>query len=102
MAANLAQAGEGGEHVNFALVDALLGDGGEDLFAAAAEFGEVEFALFVAELAIAALFDAVGQVLGDALLEAAEQKGPELGGEAAAGDALRVAGVLAAGLVGLG
>ena len=84
------------------LLRPLLGDGLHDLVAAAAQFGQIKFALLVAELAIAALLDAVGQILGDVLLQAAQQQRAQLGREPAAGDALGGFGVLAAArLVGL-
>ena len=102
MAANLAQPREGGQHVNLALVEALLGHGLHHLLAAAAQFGQVELALLVAQLAVAALLDAVGQILGHVLLEPAQQQRAQLGREPPAGDALGRFGVLAARLVGLG
>ena len=95
VAADLAQAGEGGQHVDLALVEALFGDGLHDLVAAAAQFGQIKFALFVAQLAIAALLDAVGQIFGDVLLEPAQKQRAQLGGEPAAGDALGGFGVFA-------
>ena len=95
MAANLAQPRERGEDVHLALVQALLGDGVHDLVAAAAQFGEVKFPLLVAERAIAPLLDAVGQILGDVLFQAAQQQRPQFGRKPAARDALgsRASGV---------
>jgi hypothetical protein len=52
-----------------------------DLLAAAAQLGQVQLALVLAEFAVAALLDAVGQILRDLLLEAAQQQRPQLGGE---------------------
>ena len=102
MAADLAQPREGGQHVHLALVEALLGHGLHDLLAAAAQFGQVELALLVAQLAVAALLDAVGQILRDVLLQPAQQQRAQLGREPAPGDALGRFGILAARLVGLG
>ena len=103
MAANLAQARERGEHVNLALVEPFSRDGLHDLLAAAAQFGQVKFALRFAQFAIAALLDAIGQILGDMFFQAAQQQRAQLGGKPAAGDALGGIGVLfAAGLVGFG
>ena len=96
MAANLAQARERGQHVHLALVEALLGDGLHDLVAAAAQFGEVKFPLLVAERAIAAFLDAVGQILGDVFLQAAQQQRAQLGRKPPARDALGRFGFLAA------
>ena len=96
MAADLAQARERGEHVNLALVETLFGDGLHDLLAAAAQFGQVKFALLFAQFAIAALLDAVGQILGDVLLQAAQQQRTQFGGKPPAGDALGDLGVFAA------
>ena len=59
VAADLAQPGEGGQHVHLALGQALLGDALEHLIAAAAQFGQVELALFLAQDAVAAFLDAV-------------------------------------------
>ena len=73
MTADLAQPRERGEHVHLALVEAFLGDGLHDLLAAAAQFGEIKFPLFFAQFAIAALLDAVRQILRDLLLQAAQQ-----------------------------
>ena len=77
----------------------LVLEGLHDLIAAAAELGEVKLALVLAEIAVAAFLDAVGQVFGDLLLEAAEHEGAELGGEPAAVDAL-AGGFFAGRLVG--
>ena len=49
--------------------------------AAALQLGEVEFALALGELAIDALLDAVGQILRDLLLQAAQHDGPHPAGE---------------------
>jgi hypothetical protein len=68
VATNLAQARERGENVNFALADPFFSDGFHHLLAAAAQFGEVKFPLFITQLAIAPLFDAIGQVFRDMLL----------------------------------
>ena len=62
--ANLAQPGKGGQHVDLALIEPFLGHGFHDLLAAAAQFGQVKFALFLAQFAIAALLDAIGQIFG--------------------------------------
>ena len=51
---------------------ALTRYGLHDLVAAAAQFGEIEFALLVAERTIPALFDAVRQVLRDVFLQTAQ------------------------------
>ena len=74
MAANLAQPGERGEHVNFALLHALFGDRLHDLFAAATKFGEVKFPLLLAQLAIATLLDTVGQVFSHLAFETAQHQ----------------------------
>jgi hypothetical protein len=66
----------------------LVGQRLHDLIAAATEFGEVQHALGFAEVAVAAFLDAVGQILGDLLLEAAQHERAELRGEAPARDAL--------------
>ena len=50
--ANLAQSREGGEHLHSAFGDAFGLDGFHDRVAAAAEFGEVKFALILAEFAV--------------------------------------------------
>ena len=96
MAANLAQARERGQHMNLALVEAFFGDGLHDLFAAAAQFGQIKFPLLFAQFAIAPLLDAVRQIFGDVLLQAAQHERTQLGGKAAARDALRDLGVFAA------
>src|ERR1051326_1894658 len=101
MATNLPQASKGSQHMNFALVEAFLGDGFHHLLAAPTQFGEVELPLFLAELAIAPLFDTVGQVLGDVLLEPADQQWTQLRGQPASGDALRGFGILATRFVSL-
>ncbi len=64
--------------------------------AAAAQFGEIQFALFVAERAVAAFLDAVGQIFGDVLFQAAQQQRTQLGGKPFARDALDGLGVFAA------
>ena len=79
--------------------NAAFGHGVHHLLAAAAQFGQVELPLGLAQLAIAPLLDAVGQVARDFALEAAQQQRAQFGREAAAGDALFVAGVFAARLV---
>src|SRR6058998_3362285 len=79
MAADLAQAGEGGQDMDFALVEALFQHGAHHLLAAAAQLGQVKLALLVAERAIAALLDALGQIFGDMFLEAAQKEGTEFG-----------------------
>src|SRR5437879_13271394 len=96
MATNLPQAGESGQDVNLAFVEAFLGDGLHDLLAAAAQFGQVKFALLVTKLAIAALLDAIGQIFGDVLFQAAQEQGPKPGRKTAAGAALGRCGVVAA------
>ena len=72
MAADLAQARKGGEDVHLGLVQALGLHGFHHLVAAAAEFREVQFALFLAQRTVAAFLDAVGQILRDVLLQAAQ------------------------------
>ena len=67
-----------------------------DLVAAAAQFGQIKFPLLVAELAIAALLDAVGQILRDVLLQPAQQQRAQLGRKPPARDALGGLGVFAA------
>ncbi len=74
MAANLSQPRERGENVHLAFVQALFRDGGLNLVAAAAQFGEVKFPLLVAERTIQTFLDAVGQILGDVLFQAAQQQ----------------------------
>ena len=96
MAADLAQPRERGQHVHLALVEALLLDGLHDLVAAAAQFGQVKFPLLVAERTIAPLLDAVGQILGDVFLQAAQQQRTQLGRKPFARDALGGFGFLAA------
>ena len=88
VAADLAQPGQGGEHVNLALVKPFLGHGFHDLLAAAAQFGQVKLALFLAQLAIAPLFDPFGQIFGDMFFEAPQQQRPQFGGKPPASDAL--------------
>ena len=101
VAADLAQTRERGEHMYLALIEALLGHRLHHLLAAAAQFGQVKLALLFAKLAVAALFDAVRQILGYVLLEPAQQQRAQLGRQPASGDALRRFGVLATGLVGV-
>ena len=96
MAANLAQPRERGQHVHLALVEALLCDGLHHLVAAAAQFGQIQFPLLVAERTIAPLLDAVGQILRDVLLQAAQQQRAQLGRKPLARDALGGFGFLAA------
>jgi hypothetical protein len=90
VAANLAQPREGGQHMYLALVQALLGHRLHHLLAAAAQFGQVKLALLVAKLAVAALLDALGQIFGHVLLEAAQQQRAQLGRQPAPG--MRCAG----------
>ena len=99
MTTNLAQSGQGSQDVNGASAQAAFGDGVQDLFAAAAQFGEVKFPLRFAQFAVAPLLDAVGQIVGHLAFEAAQHEGPQLGRKAAAGNALFVGGIFAAGLV---
>ena len=100
MAADLAQARERGEHVHLALVQALRLDRLHHLVAAAAQFGQIQFALLVAQRAIAAFLDAVGQILRHVFLQAAQQQRAQLGRKPPARDALVGLGVFAARLVG--
>ena len=72
MAANLAQAGERCQDVHLGLGHTLLLHGLHNLLAAAAQLGQVQFALIVVQFAVAALLDAVRQILGHLLLEAAQ------------------------------
>src|SRR5882724_10300758 len=88
MAADLTQASEGGKHVNLALADTFLGDGLHYLLAAATEFGKIKFPLFIVQLAIATLLDAVRQIFGDMFFEAAQKQRAQFCGESAASDAL--------------
>ena len=81
MAADLAQARERGEHVHARLAG-LRVERGERL-AAALQLGEVEFALALGELAVDPLLDAVGQILRDLLLQAAQHDRPHAAGEQA-------------------
>jgi len=67
-----------------------------DLVAAAAQFGQVKLPLFVAERTIAALLNAVGQVLRDILFQTAQQQWAQPGREPFARDALDRLGFLAA------
>jgi hypothetical protein len=71
MAANLPQPCEGGQHVHLALVETLFGDGLHDLVAAAAQFGQVQFPLIVAERTVTAFFNPVRQIFRHVLLKAA-------------------------------
>ena len=71
-----------------------VGDDLHDLVAAAAQFREIKFALLFAQFAIAALLDAVRQILRDVLLQAAQQERAQFGRKAAARDALGGFGVL--------
>src|SRR6185436_9816253 len=59
-----------------------------DLVAAPAEFSEVKFALLVVKLAVAPLFDAIGQISGDVFFQPPEHERAQPGGKTAAGDAL--------------
>ncbi len=88
MAADLAQPRERGQNVHLALVDALLLDHLHHLIAAAAQFGQVEFALLVAERAVEPLLDAVGQILRDVFFQAAQQQRAQLRRKPFARDAL--------------
>ncbi len=96
VAANLAQARERSEHVHLALVDALRLDHFHHLVAAAAQLGQIQFALLVAERAIQAVLDAVGQILCDVLLQPAQQQRAQFGRQPFARDALDGFGFLAA------
>ena len=69
------------------------------LFAAAAQFRQIELSLRLAQLAIAPLLDAFGQIARDFCFKTAQKQRPQFGREAAAGNALLVFGVLAARLV---
>src|SRR5690349_19295286 len=89
MAADLTQTSEGGEHVNLALAESFFRDGFHHLLAAPAEFRQVKLALFIAELAIAALLDSFRQILRDMPFQTPEEQRTKFGREAAAGDALR-------------
>ena len=75
--ADLAQSREGGEHLHAAFGDAFGLDGLHDRVAAAAEFGEVKFALVRAQLAVVPLLDAIGQILGDLGFDAPQQDGAQ-------------------------
>lgn len=99
MTANLAEAGESGQDMDFAFGQAFVAHGLEDLLPAAAQFGQVKLSLFLAQFAIPAFFDAVGEILSDLALEAAEHERAEFGGKAPTGDFLGPGGILALGLV---
>ncbi len=66
-----------------------------DLVAAAAQFGEIKFPLLVAQRTIAALLDAIRQILGDVLFQAAQQQRAQLGRKPAARNTLGRLGLLA-------
>src|SRR4051794_13407527 len=100
MAANLAKARERGEHMNLALADSFFGDRFHDLLAAATQFSQIKFPLVIAQLAIAALFDAVGQVFRNVLFQPAQEQRTQSGGEPSSSNALSGFGVFAARLVG--
>jgi hypothetical protein len=100
VAANLPQARERSQHVDFAPGETFFIHCFLDLFAAAAQLGQVKFALRFAEFAIAAFLDSVRQILGHLALQAAQHEGTEFGGEAASSDPL-LDGVLLARLIGL-
>src|SRR5258708_35398640 len=102
MTADLPQAREGSQDVNLAFIQPFLSHRLENLFPAAAQFGQIKFSLSIAEVAIAALFDSIRQILGHLMLEPAQQEWTQLGGKTAARDALSCLGIfLDARLVGL-
>ena len=92
MAANLAQARERGEDVHARLARRGV-ERGKHL-AAALQFGEIKFALVLGELAVEALLDAVGQILRDVLLQAAQHDRTHAAGEQRARGLRRAAVVL--------
>src|SRR5687767_4850851 len=97
MTANLAQPCQRGEHMDLALVESLFRDDLCDLFAAPAEFGQVQLALVFAKFAVAALLDAVWQILRDLLLQASQHQRPQLRGKPAARNFLHGNGALSFG-----
>src|SRR5262249_37090394 len=88
MAADLTQPGERGQDMNLAFVAAPLRNSLHDLLAAAAKFGQVQFALFFTQLAVTSLFNAIGQVFGHVLLEAAQEQRSQFRREPLTGNAL--------------
>ena len=101
MAADLTQAGERRQDVHLGLGHTLLLHGLHHLLAAAAQLGQVQLALIVVQLAVAAFLDAVGQVLGHLLLHAAQHDRAQLGAETAALGRTVPFGTVALGLVDL-
>jgi hypothetical protein len=67
--ANLPQPGERREHMHLAFRKAMLADRLHNLFAAATQFGQVQFALILTERTIAPFLNTVRQILCDLLLE---------------------------------
>ena len=65
MATNLAQTRKRRKHMDLASSDAVFVDALEYLLAAAAKLGQIKFALFISEFAIATLFNAIRKVLGN-------------------------------------
>ena len=68
MAANLAQARERGQHMDLALVKPFFSNCFHDQIAAAAQFGQVKFALFLAQLFVGRALR--GQCIGTAVVKA--------------------------------
>ena len=91
MARRLAQAQQGFQHLNLGAVHADRFDRLEQRLAVVIAQFVVELALFRLQLAVERLLGFLGQVLGDLLLGAAQDEGPQALGENGAGFRVRVA-----------
>ena len=95
VAADLPQPGERRQHVDFAFGHAFFGHRLHDLLAAAAQFGQVQFALLLGQFAVPAFLDAIGQILRHLPFEPAQHERAEFGSQPPARDFLRPGRVFA-------
>src|SRR6185503_9311679 len=95
----LAKAGKSGQNMDLALIEAFFRDRLQNLLAAAPKFRQIQFALGFTQLAIAPLFNAIGQISSDLFLEPAQHEGAQFRGKPSPGNTLRVLRVFTAWLI---